>query len=157
MLASKTARLDPSANKGRDFMGLKGWLFAALLLVLSGGACAEDRQITVQVLNGLIIVPESTAQVQRAQGKIVWELVTPGYRFAKNGSVISAPAGVFSSCRSVNEGTRFQCTKDKHPSGDSFRYVLNVTQDKGPPPKMNPYINLDRGSAPGPGWSIRFD
>lgn len=121
-----------------------------VLLAWAVGAPAQpaerpDRDpIDVTVVGGRTTVVEEVARTTSAHGGLVWK-VQDGYLFAANGIVIEAKGADKLRCEPRANGKRFRCAKLRHISGDRYKYVVNLVDErtKQPLAPLDPYIQND--------------
>jgi hypothetical protein len=105
-------------------------ILAALSLSLALAAGAQQKSIPpatidVQVVDGRIQLSRDTVNLSTFDGALVWRLLTPGFRFANDGVVITGGEGKF-ACEPVNGGAGMRCAKLANVPGATYRYSVNL-------------------------------
>jgi hypothetical protein len=113
---------------------------------LASAADKPDREpIEVQVVKGVITVPEDEAHTIEGHGALVWRVTTPGYAFAADGIVIESKGRDKFNCSVVGKGERFRCKKLRHVKSDRYKYVVKLVPTAGAPAvsPLDPWIVND--------------
>lgn len=104
----------------------------AMLAACSLAALAQGRPdrdpIDVRVVDGQIVVDEEEARTTPDHGGLVWRIVTPGYRFASDGIVISSEGR--HRCGAIANGQRYRCAKLRHSSGQRYKYDVKLVDSR---------------------------